>query len=304
MKNRNDYKKLAKEFNEYADASDWNSPKMIQAELTGFFEGTHRVSSGRNGVSRLLELQTKIIECDAVHFETDYKSSSVAVYLRSNVKTNHGFGRYEANLIQLRDPKRKRVNFSTVQRWSREDTEIGGFKDRFGYDTMPQVFPKEFEQFQSYKDLEEGECPKRVFSSEIYRDIISELDRYHNSRSEKLEAICKALGFKLDGVFNYSERFYINPKYIKRLKNSIEFGWETNSTYNSLPMTLKLSKSSGPKVEELSKLGVEGSGYYTHSDRMLVRADQAKEAKAFQKKFNKSYDEMVNETINKALKAS
>lgn len=304
MKNRNDYKKLAKEFNEYVDASSWNSPKMIQAELTGFFEGIHRVSSGRNGVSQLLELQTKIIECEAVHFETSHDSPFIRVYLKSNVKQTHGFGRYESNLIQLRDSKGKRINFSVCETWNREDSEIGAFQSKFGYDSGPELFPEDFKSWKQYASLEDGECPKRAFTMEVYRGIISDLGRYHNGKSEKLEAICEKLNFKLDGIFSYSESFSISPKYVKRLKNSIEFGWETNSTYNSLPMTLKLTKSSGPKVEKLSDLGIESAGYYSHNDRMLIRADQAKEAKAFQRKFSKSYNEMVNETINKALKAS
>ena len=302
MKTRNDYKKLAKEFNQYVEDGSWDDPRMIQAELTGFFAGVHRVSRGRNGVSELLELQTKITECDAVHFEASHDTPYIRVYLKSSVQTSHGFGRYESKLIQLRDSKGKRVNFSVVEKWDKEDIEIGRFQSLFGYDTMPNVFGEDFENWKSYTAIEEDECPKRKYSQEVYRQIVQDLE--HSRTSEKLEAICKALGFKLDGIFSYSESFSIHPKYVKQTRNAIEFGWETNSTYNSLPMTLKLTKSRGPKVEQLSKIGVESAGYYSHNDKMMIRADQVEAARKFKRKFNKSQKDTIEAVLAEYPKAS
>jgi hypothetical protein len=84
------------------------------------------------------------------------------------------------------------------------------------------------------------------------------------------------------------------------LDKSIEIGWTKSNTYNSLPETLKISLVKDIRSVTLSELGIEGAGYYSHDDRMTVRADQVEEVKAFNKRFNSAKDKVLKKILKVA----
>jgi len=52
----------------------------------------------------------------------------------------------------------------------------------------------------------------------------------------------------------------------------------------------------------LSKLGIEGAGYYSHDDRMQIRPEQVRAAKKFFKKFNETKNETIQAVIDSVKK--
>lgn len=310
---RNDYKKLCKELN--TDIGGWNDYEL-KAEYTGFFDGVHGVGAGRNRVGTLLDFHTKIIEADGIHIESSHDTSIIDVYIKSAVKSGHGFGRYEPTLFVYKGKDGKRRDFSLIKSWDREDGDVKSLKSAFGYD-ISEKYPEKFERFieRETEDSEDNVSSlhnaaverddyslRREFTENFYKGIVYHLE-YNNY--ESIKELFSDFGFKLYTVFKYTKQLSFSPDYVKHNGTTeLEFGWTSTQTYNSLPYVLKFSKVKDIKTKSLSELGIEGRGYYSHDDRMTIRPEQVRAAKKFMNTFNETKSEVIQSVIEDAKKGA
>lgn len=308
------YKKICNELTEFAKSHDYEKPALLKVEHTAF-RPAHKVSRGRNGVSELLELQTRIIEADGVYIHAWERSSLLTVYVSSPVRSQHGFGSERGSFVRVRDAKGKYHSFEAMTAWEESDINVNAMQRALGDYTPADYAPEEFKDFTEGKSTKvlklvggepvdrDLERLKREFAEKFYRDLVKyDLD---DGRTERFEKFLTAIGFKLVAYFNFTERFWgVSPDYFEQTRNGFEIGWTTKGTYNSLPQTLKVTKSRGIKTVGLSEIGIEGSGYYSHSDRMQILPEQVKEAKRYAARFRAKQQKITQAVVKQALKAA
>lgn len=314
------FKKLCRELNEFADSNDYKKPACIRVEFTSF-QPIHKAIRGRNSVGELVELQTQVIEADAVHVEQWERSSSLAVYVQARTRSSHGFGSESGIYLRVRDPKGKYHTLEAYPKWERDEVEVNRFQSVFGYVEAADFQPNEFKEFREENGMkilrlaspggaiEESEimddsnreAMARTFTQEFYKYLINY--QLKDGDTEDFEKFLEFRGFKLVKCFVFTDRFWgISPKYFDHGARGFEIGWRTNSTYNSLPQTLKVFKSKGIKAVKLADLGVEGAGYYSHHDNMRVRTEQVKAAKQFGSRFETKARQITERIVTGALR--
>lgn len=310
------FKKLGKTLTEFANSSSYDKPAMLRVEHTAF-QPLHKVSRGRNGVSELLELHTRVIEANGILIQPSERSSYVTVYVSSPVKTSHGFGSNRGSFVRVRDPKGKYHSFETFTAWELEDVRINGMINSLGSEAPATYAPDEFKEYldaerESVVKLADRESPelssweidriRRQFAEKFYRELVKyDLD---DARLERFEKFLDASGFKLVTYFNFTDKFSMIPEYFDETSQGFEIGWTQTDTYNSLPQTLKVIKSRDIKTVSLAEIGIEGRGYHSHDDRMQILPEQAEKAKKFAARFrakkNKVTEKVLSAVIDKA----
>ncbi len=306
------YRKVSKEYTEHARSSDYDKSASLEARLTRFVS-SNLVSGGRNGQNTLVDLQTRVIEADGLYIETSPRSSLVAVYLSSRVRrqsgdcsteTMEGSRSRQGVLIRYKTPKGK---YDSRCLFADSDSMIDTLKAIFGYDIGPKVNAEGYQWFlenqtDNVVDLQGNEVKvepteehAREYTYTLYREVLSDLN--YRESSETLERIAKALGFTIVKVFPFVEKFWFSPEYVNETASSIEFGWMTNATYNSLPVTLSIRKVTETKTVRLADLGIEGRGYYDHYDKFSVLPEHVEAAKEFASKFERSKRRMMTRIL-------
>jgi hypothetical protein len=315
MKN---FQKVVKSMNEAVAKSTWDNKLVLKVEHTAF-NPLHRVASGRNNVSRVLELQTVLTEANEIFFETESKSNTVNVYVNSNVAVVHGFGRYKGIFLRLKDSKGKYHSIATKNEWERKDIQVDYLMRVFGVDSLCSF---EADSFTEYFENErakvigllgvavESEDPQwaqnqasDTLKHEYAKNLLQEIVNYDlgSDRMERFQKLCTHTGVSLIRMFRYVQRFTIyRTDFMNVSDKCIEIGWTQSNTYNSLPETLKITLVKDIKTVNLCDLGIESSGYYSHDDRMSIRADQIEEAKAFARRFKTAKNKCLTNTIGMA----
>lgn len=314
--NKANYKKICKALTEFTKSDSYDKPALLKAEHTAF-RAAHKVSRGRNGVSELLELQTSVIEADGVYINAWERSDLLTVYLSSSIKSNHGFGSERGSFVRVRDAKGKYHSFEAFTSWEESDINVDAMARALGEHAPSEYAAEDFKHFMETKTgnvvrLADGDSVqpseydieqlKRRFAVKFYRDLVKyDLDQ---GRLQRLEEFIAHIGFKLVAYFSFTERFWgVSPDYFEETSNGFEIGWTAKGTYNALPQTLKVTKSRGIKTVGLAEIGVEGSGYYNHSDRMQILPGQVDEVKRFASRYRSKQAKVTNDIVESALKA-
>lgn len=265
--------KLNQRFKEHLSQHSWKCQNNILVETTRF-TGIDRAEAGRNQVGTLMQLQRQRIDVRELHIS---RWSSIKgrepyfnVYVNTSTSQTHGFGKQDSKYLWvLKGPDGETHEISVYESWNFEDIDVDQLLYTLGA-------PRAWGRTETKR--------KRV--TDFYRNSI----KFANSRTgappDYFEKHLKAKGFKLLTAMVYEMKFSFRSDYIKESKNSIEFGWMSVGTYNSLPETLKITiRKSNPKYLNLADLGVESAGYYTHCDRMKIRPEDKAEAMQFYRKF-------------------
>lgn len=306
-------KKIIKGLNEHVATDVYG--KTLRVELTCFDTG-HRVNRGRNGTSTLLDLRTTIIEARSLMIETHARSSLLTVYLYAPVQEAQSseVGRSEGVFVKICD-KKGRYRTISLFNWRNEDESTSTLMSLLEYPDLSAAFPEQFTDFKEGRSTqgqrkvflltEDGEEDAQFNEDELRRlftqDLISSV-AYPLSRgdTERFEKILTALGSKLVSHYIFTDRMSIVPQFVRETKRGLEIGWMTSSTYNSLPVVLKVEKSKGIKTIGLADIGVEERGYYSHDDRMQVLPSQAKAAREFARSFKAKKGRRVEAALAKA----
>lgn len=303
---RVNYRKLGNDFTQWAKSGSYDKPRTLRAELTSF-NPVHRVNRGRNGVSELVELQTIVTEASGIHFETNPRSSLLEIYINSRVESEHGFGRKDRGvLIKVRDAKGKYHKLNVYP--SHYETELNGLRALFGYEVGSAFDPEDFKRFRESNtddvltiagtkpELTSNEVRdlQRKYTDTFYYAMASELER---GDQQSLEKLCEFLNFRLVTVFKFVQRYWVSPQFVNVTSSSIEIGWKTNQTYNSLPVVLKVSKAREIRTVKLADLGIEDAGYYSHNDNMQVLPEQVDAAKRFASRFKNAKARAVKRVL-------
>lgn len=84
MENKNYFKKLSKDFNQYAEQDTWNKTYSIKIEHSALFP-VNEVGRGPNsGEPTLLNFETRIIEAKSIYFHYESKYSSLQIFYTSS----------------------------------------------------------------------------------------------------------------------------------------------------------------------------------------------------------------------------
>lgn len=307
-------KQIVKQLNDHVVDSDYRNVKTLRVELTCFDTG-HRVSRGRNGVSTLLDLRTTIIEARSLMIETHRNSQLLTVYLYAPTPEDQGSSTGRANgvFIKIRDAKgRYRSTVLFDARNSSEST--GNLLALLDYPDLSAAYPELFAQFKEGhttrdakvfligddgredREFTEGEI-KRAFTKDLIESAVYPLT---NGDTKNLEKILTVLNAKLVTSYVFTDRMSLVPDFVRETRKGVEIGYMTHSTYNSLPVVLKIEKSKGIKTIGLKDIGVEERGYYSHDDRMQVLPSQAKAAREFARSFRVKKNSRVEAALKKA----
>lgn len=313
---KTDYRKVAKELNEFAKAGTYDKPAVLRAEFTRF-EAVHKAMRGRNGVGELVDLRTQVIEADGILIDPDPRLNYLSVYLNAVTRDGHGFGSDKGVFLRLKDAKGRYHSLTVKTEWKRSEINVDSLMRIIGEDAPSTLQPEEFKLgledrrsrvvrlVDSETDGTESEWElgqrRREFAKEFYRSLTRELD---DGRTETLEAIMAHVGGKVVTVFLFTERYRIfNPDYFEATASGFEVGWHDTQTYNSLPCVLKVSKARSIKTVKLSDLDVERSGYYSHGDQMRVLPEQVPQVKRFAARFRSKATKLREKALASALKA-
>lgn len=248
-------RKINTMFDNYCTSDKTYNKPLIKLEHTHFLE-QHEVGHGLNGNSQLVEFTTSLYKSDMVYIDRPFDSNSnyLNVYLKTTSRSNDKY-----TYIELKDCKNKRIVRSRLC--------VDTMKSLFGYDPIEKT-----------EDISHEDHYSQVES--FYNNLI-EYGKY----DDKLVNFINSKGYKLVRIFTYNKCFSFTPKFIRQNKKSIEFGFETNFTYNSHPNILKISLVKEVAMVKLQDLGSEFSGYYDHHTKMYVRPEQAEQVKSFARSF-------------------
>jgi hypothetical protein len=250
---------------------------QVAAELTGF-EESHHYGYGRNGASTLVDFKTTVIQLDGIYFHRPYKSI-VDVLLYSRVTAGQsGFGRRLAwRVIYRRSGKQGYVDVAT---------------DSFNHGSWVENSDRYLSLFD---ELTREKIRQNPYGWEPNEELAAGVrlskKRAYTGESKVLDAL-KLNGVEVLAVVPYTHRVSVSVLWVKRSKRSLTLGWQTRGTYNSLPSTLKVSwtpkeswKAPIVKTVRLKDIGVEESGYYTHSDHAEVLPSQLAAVRRFARAF-------------------
>lgn len=295
-----DFQKFAKMVNEQVSNSKWDNKRVLKVEHTGF-NPLHRVASGRNNVSKMLELQTILTEATEVHFETEARSSAINIYINSQVQVDHGFGRYKGIFLRLKDARGKYHSMTLKNAWERKDIQVNRLLRVLGAEAIVKANEGPFNEFVKEekakvvtllgaKEEEPGQTEwvmrrmREQFAEQFLQELVN-LDVMSSSR-RWLEELCAACNVGIVRMFEFTQQFSVwNVQFLNVGARSLEIGWTKSNTYNSLPESLKITLTKDIPAVGLSDLGIEGAGYYSHDDKMYIPSSQVKAAKAFASKF-------------------
>lgn len=291
QRNKHAWNKLAQKLSE---------TQNVLIEHVGFFN-VHVANRQLNyGQSEAYEFGRRFVEAEAVHFHAEPKYNSVEIFVQSPVGGGSGNGRFgrdgEGTFIELRRNNRT-YSFALV-----DNHERGWpFMLRKALGELKTVFAAEYAEFIKRETTTEtddgnvvyldGKRPQkstweldREFE-QLYGKEFTDLFQYHDQKEFKDK--CAQLGVKVLTFFRYTHSFRVYNATIKDTRNGIEFNWINRSTYHSLPNTLiirKLAKRRELPFVKLATVGLETSGYYSHSVNAVIPKSQVKAAKAFFKK--------------------
>lgn len=239
--NKNYWKRLTKQFNEYLGQDTWKSPRILKLEHTGLFP-TNEAGRGPNrGEPTLLDFNTRIIEARSIHFDYDSKYNSLRIFYTSTTSS------YSSNYFIEYRYKGKTENFI--------------YKERSG-DNLPWIIKQLKEENEYLYDIE---------------SVIKLLE----ANGRKVITSFQFSGFISYNDLPHHGSYSIKPTYIKENSKGIEIGWKSVGTYNSLPNVLKISRSRSLSTTGLSDIGIEESGYYDGHYRCEILTSQAKQARSF-----------------------
>lgn len=239
---KNFWKKLSRTFNDWALQDSYRSERSIKLSHTALW-ANHSVGRGPNpGEPGLLDFSTRIMEASTIYFHYEAKYGSIEIYVNSKTKS--------AN-----------QTFFEIRRNGKNRDFV----------------------FQRHADVEDYAW--------FIKDLLKEAQqKIFYDASEVRETLLK-LGYSIIAEFDFTDRVefelphhsrgFIRPKYVKATKTSIEIGWVSSGTYNSLPNVVRIEKCRGVKTRSLSKLGIETKGYYSHHYHCNILPEQATQARRF-----------------------
>lgn len=270
-------KSVFEDLNKYVNKSDYNNSRMLKIELTRFVH-THKFGSGRNTGSKLVDLQTSLIQADKVHIETFPYSNRLEVFIHSPIgySSDSAFSRCsQGHFIKVQD---KLGKFHVIDVTDTDDNKIGErFERALGVEPILTL----------NKSKLKDDRKRREEALKLYADFY----RYTflNGTKDDVKALFGIAEVNLITEFQYTERFslYSGASFIKQVRGGIELGWYQTSTYNSLPLVLKITGVKAVKTVQLRDIGVEKTGYYSHHDQLEILPEQCKNAKKLLSKFNK-----------------
>lgn len=233
----------------------WDKPEVIKVEHTGFFANHSGCQGPNTGETGLLDFSTRIYEASAVHFvKCAFQGDGVRVLIQERI------GTCSSDRLYLRLKIEKKYH------------DVFTFE---GEDELPYVL-------------------KNV-SNEKQRELKYILS--HSYKEKELNVLLQSEGIEVLEYFRFSIAIHqklphhggdvLQPVFIKERKNSLELGWISNGTYNSLPNTVKVTKTKEIKTVKLQDIGAETVGYYDHHYRCVIPVEQRAAAESFAKKFIK-----------------
>jgi len=259
LSNKNAWKRLSREFNEYAAQDSYRNRRSLKVSHTSLFP-IHSAGRGPNpGEPTLLEFGTRIVDANALYFHYESKFGSLEVYVRSQTG-----GRGSPVFFDVRKDGK---TYSFTYEKTRDESDLPYF-----IRNLKSVAKTQGRDSDVYfaEDVRE-EMLKQGFS------IIAEFEYTERIRFQ----------------MPHHGHGFIKPTYVKETKTALEIGWVSSGTYNSIPQVLRVEKSRGIKTVSLRDLGIEQDGYYDGHYRCEIQAHQAEDAKRF---FSKRFKRSKNKT--------
>lgn len=263
---RTNLNRIARSLNDWkSKRQHWDRPgRLLIAELTKF-EECHAVGYGRNGAGTLVDLRTSLFEVESIQLDRFQNTDLISLYLNVRITVGQSC-RSTRVCIQLKDRRDRITEIHLPIRWVTEEEKrdlIGQFQSLFGY--------------KLFGDLTEG----------VYGKIIDDI-YYQEKLSEEFLELLEKTDYRCYRSFEYTHKYSFTPEYITENNHCLEIGWKTNETYNSLPCRIRITRKLGKlNTVKLSDLGIEGRGYYDHTDNFQILPEIQEKAIRFNQEFNR-----------------
>lgn len=258
---KNNLKRITTKMNDF-DKYQYGKEALI--ELTGFFNNDDQCAPGRNSMNTLCKLETKRFEYRDIRIKRSW-DSCITIYF----------------LSPIRDWKIKRSIYIEIKNSKRRDHLI-----------MP-------ERFDSREDCEKW--LHETFYSKMGHKGISGLDKITSSlmysfrdcylRNPTKNAFVRLLKshYTIGESFVFNNELRIsNINNFKETKNQLKIIYKKSGTYESRHFELKIKKPTRDNFIRLSSIGGEESGYYCHSEGLIISKDQLDDAKRFINRIKKA----------------
>lgn len=255
----------------------WDSKRAIYLEHTSFKQ-VDEARGRRNNVSSVVQLQTKLIECEAVFFKKSRRGTPT-LYVSAKAGTEHGFGARQSVLLTYKDSKGRRNSTELYRSWDADKFEANFISG------IHVAHPRMKEVSLSAKWRYERIVRNRL--KELLYGEMHDLER--GTIDENLSTAFQKHGITLVSARAFTFRQWLfGVKYVKQNGLNFELGLENTSTYCSLPEVFKVTIRREIQFIPLSDLKVEKSGYYNHSESLAIKPEQLKQVKAFRSSFNRN----------------
>lgn len=258
----NNLKKITKNLNEEASRV-WENRIFISHE---YFNQIHAVSSGRNSSSSLVDFQKKCIEAKSILLTREFQNS-LKIYAYSDISEGQGATKKHLYLEYKKNGKKESLDYIdmhnidrvlTIPDFSENNLEFISEEAKWGH-----------EQKQKEKYIEKLLATYR-FS---IRDFIEEIQ--NDGKVEVIKA------------YVYTHSFSLYQPEVEETRGELILKHKNTRTYNTLPEIVSIEVRESLDTILLSKMGVEEKGYYDHTDKFEILADQEDEVMEFMSRFNK-----------------
>lgn len=287
-----------------AGIQGWDSTHNLTLEYTRF-EVAHGLDRDFNGDSLGMTLRTDLYTVKDLNiFRFDSKYEGFDLY--ATLVTHPGVSTYErtyqeAILVRFRDLKGRNKDF-VVPRYLRDIDNKKSFLNDLSYklnralDLSDSSLNKPAEYHEKGMSLDEEDRISKLWAVyetaklKPYEDLVDKLQYGSNSKVDELTELFASKGLTLLTVLHFNFHLSIFPDFVRESTNSVEIGKNTNGTYSSHPEIFKLTRGvKGPTMVKLEDIGAERSGYYQHSRKFSVRAEEVDAVKKFVSRFNRGY---------------
>lgn len=285
-----DLRNINKTLNE--GLSGWDSTHTLKVSREGF-EPKHTVHAGRNEVSKLVDYSKTLIEADSIYIMKPFKDSPsyYRVLIGSRVKNNHGFGNDYSYYFRVK-LNGKYYDLYLKEDWDLENCNVNRLKNLFGY------------ELSSLKEKFEGSNTEPIKSlRQLTEDYYQRFVKFSMDRESDCEEFFKSVGASMVRRFKYFKCVSFSADYVKVLRNGVEFGFKTNDTYCSLPVIIKIERVRQIKTVRLRDIGLEESGYYSHSDNLEILPEQVEAVKRFKKRFDRNKKQVIEQVLKEVKSA-